>query len=336
MNIRSVLAGLGLSCAMLGGVGLAAMVLSAGAGDQRPDRPIPVAAGPVPSMVAPPETMPEQPPEAPDCTAQNLRASLRPSGPLPAPAQMPAGSTMARIAQRGHLIVGVLEDTFPFAFRDMNLRPEGFDIDIARDVAAAIFGDRERVVFRPLLEADRLEALTAGQVDMVAAAVTITCRRYEQAEFSAVYYEAGQRILVHRGSAVTGLDDLSGKRVCAARSSTSLGHILTAPSKPIPIGAATSTDCLMMLQLGQVDAVSTDDTLLAGMAAQDPRTEIVGPQLAEEPYGVAINKASSDLVRFVNAVLERRVEDGRWRASYERWLTPLGPPPPPPAPQYRD
>jgi polar amino acid transport system substrate-binding protein len=91
-----------------------------------------------------------------------------------------------------------------------------------------------------------------------------------------------------------------------------------------------------MLQLGEVDAVSTDDALLAGLAAQDPRTEIVGLPLTAEPYGIMINPAAPDLVRFVNAVLERRVEDGRWRASYQRWLTTLGPPPSPPEPQYRD
>jgi polar amino acid transport system substrate-binding protein len=72
------------------------------------------------------------------------------------------------------------------------------------------------------------------------------------------------------------------------------------------------------------------------MAVQDPQTEVVGPQLTEEPVGAAISKNAPDLVRFVNAVLERRAADGRWRASYERWLTALGPTPSPPTPQYQD
>ncbi len=244
---------------------------------------------------------------------------------------------MARIVGRGYLIAGVGEDTYPFAVRGEDMEPEGFDIDLARDIAEAIFGNREQVVFRPALGVTRFDGLTSGQVDLVISAVTITCNRREQVEFSAVYYEAGQRILVNRGSAVTGMAELRDKKVCAVRGSTSLGKILSDPAKPVPVGAATTTDCLMMLQLGAVDAVSTDDTLLAGMAEQDPQTEIVGPRLTEEPYGVAVNKKDApDLVRFINAVLERRVEDGRWRASYERWLAPLGPPPPPPTPQYRD
>ena len=319
---------------------LAAVVLAATVSDQWSDHPVPVpvTASPGPATVVRPaaESSPGRAPATPDCTPQNLRASLRPRGPLPAPGQMPAGSTMARIAKRGYLIVGVLEDVSPMAVRDVNLRLEGFDIDIARDIAGAIFGDRERVVLRPLPEADRIGTVESGQVNLAVVAATITCQRRELVDFSTVYYEVGQRVLVNRGSGIRGLDDLGGKRVCAARGSTSLGKTLAAPSRPVPVGMATETDCLMLLQLGEVDAVSTDDILLAGMAAQDPQTEIVGPRFTDEPYGVVINKNTSDLVRFVNAVLERRVQDGRWRASYEHWLSPLGPPPSPPTPQYQD
>lgn len=317
---------------------LAAAVLAAPASDHGSNHPVPAMGGsrPATAVVSPAAAGSPGPASAtPGCDPQNLRASLRPQGPLPAPGQMAAGS-LAAIAKRGHLIAGVLEDTYPFAFRDVNLRPEGFDIDIARDIAGAIFGDRERVVFRPVLEVDRLKTLQSAQVDLVIATVTITCPRREQVDFSAVYYEAAQRVLVNRGSSIADLNGLRGKPVCAARGSTSLETILAAPSKPIPVGAATETDCLMMLQLGEVDAVSTDDTLLAGMVAQDPRTGVVGPRLTEEPYAVAIDKANPDLVRFVNGVLELRASDGRWRASYQRWLTPLGPPPAPPTPRYQD
>lgn len=319
---------------------LVAMMLAATASDQWPEHPAPVVVGPGPTTAVRPavERSPEQVPATPECTPQNVLASLRPQGPLPAPGQMPAGSTMASIAKRHYLIVGVLEDTFPIAFLDQNARMlEGFDIDLARDIAEAIFGDRQRVVFRPLHEADRFDTVRSGHVDLTVAVATITCALREKLDFSAVYYQAGQRVLVNSGSAITGRDDLGGKRVCAARGSTSLRHIMaTTPAKPIPIGTATQTDCLMLLQLGAVDAVSTDDTLLAGMVEQDHQTKVVGPPFSEEPYGVVMNQNTPDLVRFVNAVLQRRAEDGRWRASYERWLAPLGPPPSPPTPQYRD
>lgn len=296
------------------------------------------AASPGPAAVAHPAAVAPtgQPPAEPDCTPENLRNSLRPQGPLPAPGRMPAGSTMARIAERGYLIAGIAQDAFPLAFRDKDMKVAGFDIDIVRDIAEAITGDREGVVFRPHPAAGRLEPVRSGQVDLVVAATTIDCRRREKVDFSAVYYEASQRVLVNRGSGISGLGDLGGERVCAARSTTSLETVLADPSKPIPVGEPTPSDCLVLLQLGEVAAVSSDDTQLAGMVAQDLRTEIVGAPLSDEPYGVAISKDSPDLVRFVNAVLESRAQDGRWQASYQRWLTALGPPPPPPTPQYRD
>jgi polar amino acid transport system substrate-binding protein len=311
---------------------LAALALAATVGCQSvgsPGAPATAEQPTTPSAAAPPSG---QAPVAPTC---NPRASLRPQGPLPAPGHMPAG--MVRIAQRGYLIAGVDRDVNLIAVRNKNLEWEGFDIDVARDIAEAIFGDRQKVQFRPLPEAERVPAVELGVVDLSVATITIACDRRAHAEFSAVYFEAAQRVLVNRGSGIRSLADLGGKRVCAARGSTSLDRLRQAPSKPIPVDVSSTTDCLAWLQLGKVDAVSTDDVILAGMAAQDPKSEVVGPGFSEEPYGVAVSRGNPDLVRFVNAVLERRAQDGRWQASYQRWLAaPLHSSSAPPTPQYRD
>ncbi|MGH3978292.1 MAG: glutamate ABC transporter substrate-binding protein [Pseudonocardiaceae bacterium] len=309
---------------------LAAAAVSPAAACQQSDdaERVPSAAG---SAVVPPPARQE--------TSQQCdrRASLRPQGPLPAPGLMPAGSTMARIVERGRLIAGVDQNTYLFGFRNpFRGGLEGFDIDIVRDVAEAMLGDRNRVEFRVVDIVDRVRVVADGQVDLVVATTTITCDRRDQVEFSIVYFEAGQRVLVNERSAVTGIDDLGKTRVCAPRGSTSLQNLVRAPSRPIPVGVANISDCLVLLQLGEVDAVSAHDSLLGGLAAQDPRTTIVGERFVEEPYGVAINRGDPDLVRFVNAVLERRMADGKWRASYERWLGPLGRSPQPPQPRYRD
>lgn len=325
MTIRSALAS----------SAVAAVLFTGTAADQSPDHSASVSQASEPETVTYPSTVsfPGSQPTTPTC---ELR-SLRPQGPLPEPGRMAAGSTMAGIAERGRLIVAVGPDTYLISSRNLETEQlEGFDVDIAGDIAEAIFGDRERVEYRQLDLPGRLGAVRRGEADLVVSTTTITCRRREQVEFSTPYYQAGQRVLVNSGSGITSLDDLAGKRVCAARGSTSLQKVLATPSGPVPVGVPSVTDCLVMLQLGEVDAVSTDDVLLAGLAAQDPRTEIVGSPLTEEPYGVAINPAAPDLVRFVNAVLERRVEDGRWQGSYQSWLTTLGPPPSPPEPQYRD
>jgi polar amino acid transport system substrate-binding protein len=288
---------------------------------------------------SPPVAPPAQPtlsPSSPAAQGCNRRASLRPRGSLPAPGAMPAGSAMARIANRGYLVAGVNQDTQAFSFRDDNLRLQGFDVDIVRDIAEAIFGDRERVVYRQLNIADRLTAARSGEVDLVVATVSITCQRRDQVDFSNVYLETGQRVLVNRGSGFADLAGLADHRVCSSRGATGWATLQAAIPKLIPVGVSATTDCLALMQLGQVDAVCADDTTLASMAVQDSRTEIVGPRITEESYGVAIRKDTPELVRFVNAVLERRAADGRWRAGYEHWLTLLGPPPSPPAPQYQD
>jgi polar amino acid transport system substrate-binding protein len=278
----------------------------------------------------------------PSVTAQDCGdklASLRPPNPLPQPGQMPAGSTMEKIVQRGKLIVGVDQNTLNVGFRDpFSGEIQGFDIDMAHNIAAALFGNPNAIQLRALTSDQRIPALKAGDVDIVVRTMSITCDRLKDVNFSAVYYEAKQQVLVKKNSGVSGIDQLGGKRVCATKSSTSLSNIAGSAAKPIPVSVSDWTDCLVMLQQGQVEAVSTDDVILAGMAAQDRYTEVVGAPMANEPYGMAIPKQNEDFVRFVNGVLEQVRANGTWKVSYEHWLDGLipGPPPSPPVPRYKD
>ncbi|MFI9383369.1 glutamate ABC transporter substrate-binding protein [Kutzneria sp. NPDC052558] len=265
-------------------------------------------------------------------------ASLRPST-NPPPGQMPAGSTMAKIVQRGKLVVGVDQNTFHMGFRDPATgQIQGFDIDMARAVAQALFGDPNAIQLKALTSDQRIPALQNGDVDIVVRTMTITCDRLKQVAFSAVYYDAKQRILVKQNSPIDGPDALGGKKVCATKGSTSLAAVAALPAKPVPVSVSDWTDCLVMLQQGQVDAISTDDVILAGMTAQDQYTKIVGAPLADEPYGMAMPLANQDFVRFVNGVLQNTEASGAWTASYQRWLGGLlpGAAPAPPTPQYRD
>jgi polar amino acid transport system substrate-binding protein len=265
------------------------------------------------------------------------RASLRPQGALPTPGQMPDGSTMAKIVQRGRLIVGVDQNSFLFGFRDpFTGQLTGFDVDIAREIARALLGDPDRIQFKAISSAERIPAIQSGEVDVVVRTMTMTCERLQQVAFSTEYFTAGQRVLVTRDSPVQSMADLGGKKVCATAGSTSVRTIAAATSHPVPVSVVDWTDCLVLLQQGQVAAISTDDTILAGLAAQDPNTRVTGPKITEEPYGVAMALSADDLVRFVNGVLERMRADGVWRMIYLRWLAGLGPAPAPPAARYRD
>lgn len=263
-------------------------------------------------------------------------ASLRP-GAMPAPGAMPDGSTMKKIQDRGRLIAGVDQNTFLFGFRNPTTSQiEGFDIDRVREIAAAIFGDPTKVQFKAITSAGRIPALQKGEVDIVVRTMTATCARWVDINFSAIYYVAGQRLLVDRGSEITGVDQLRGQRVCAAKGSTSLNKLRDSPAPPEVVAVDNWTDCLLMLQQGQVVGVSTDDTILAGMVAQDPNVKMVGPRFTEEPYGIGIPKANEDMVRFVNGVLEKSIASGSWTASYGRWLTQAGEQAAPPTAKYRD
>lgn len=270
-------------------------------------------------------------------TSCDPRASLRPSGPLPAAGRMPANSTMARIVTRGRLVVGVDQNNYRFGYRDPGTGDlVGFEIDLAHEIARAIFGDPGKVLFRAVKTAEREQAVQTGTVDIVIRSMTMNCDRWQRVSFSTEYFSAGQAILVPKGSPIKGLKDLAGQKVCAATGSTSIRNIAANAPQALPVSAADALDCLVLLQQNQVAAVSTDDAILAGFAAQDPSTVVLPERFTEEPYGMAMKKESSDLVRFVNGVLERMRTDGTWTRLYNKWLVALGRTPPPPAADYQD
>ena len=256
-------------------------------------------------------------------------ASLRPS--------TQAGPAEEAIRQRGRLIVGLDQSTNLFSFRDpVSGQLQGFDVDIAREIARDLVGDPSKVEFRLLTSPERITALENQTVDIVVNAMTITCARAEQIAFSTVYFEASQRLLVPKDSDVQGPADLAGKRVCAQVDTTSLATVSRVAPAATLLAVQNWDDCLVALQQGQADAASTDNSILAGLAVQDPNLHIVGPSLEPEPYGIGINNAQDDLVRAVNSGLDRIRGDGTWRSLYQKWLTVLGPAPGPPEPKYRD
>ncbi|WP_245678107.1 glutamate ABC transporter substrate-binding protein [Nocardia acidivorans] len=262
-------------------------------------------------------------------------ASLRP-GAQPSPGNMPAGSAMATIAKNGNLRVGVDQNAFMFGYRNPATgKIEGFDIDIAREIARDIFGDPDRVELRPIVSTQRLSALQNGEVDIVVQTLSPTCVRRKDIEFSTSYFQSDQRLLVANNSGIHSAADLAGKRVCGVNGTITLGPVLALPQKPTVIAMNNWLDCLTALQQAQVDAASTDLPILYGLQQQDPNLQVVGEPLAVDTYAVGIGQKAKDLVRFVNGVLERVRGDGTWQRLYNsNRLTVLGPAPAPPAPVY--
>src|ERR1700694_4183914 len=311
---------------------LTAVAVLAGCGHSEYVMPVPrvTVAPPTPAGMAawpPPRAQPRP-------TSQNCdrTASLRPFGD-----RAQADAAVAYIRARGRLIVGLDIGSNLFSFRDpITGEITGLDVDVAGEVARDIFGTPSAVEYRILSSADRIAALQNNRVDVVVKTMSITCERKKQVAFSAVYLSANQRILAPRDSTISQASDLSGKRVCAANGTTSINRIQQISPSPIIVSVVTWADCLVALQQRQVDAVSTDDSILAGLVSQDPYLHIVGPSLNEEPYGIGINLDNTGLVRFVNGTLERTRRDGTWNTLYRKWLTVLGPAPAPPSPRYID
>ncbi|GAA3806985.1 glutamate ABC transporter substrate-binding protein [Nocardioides panacisoli] len=258
------------------------------------------------------------------------------------PPSTSGGPTLDEIRSRdngqGRLVVGVSGDTYLMSSQAPgSLQLQGFDIDIAKAVARAIFGPDanlgERIQFKVITAADRIPDLQDGTVDMVVRNMTITCDRWEQVAFSAEYYHATQKMLFRdAGTAADygSVSDLAGLRICAPAGSTSLTNISNDEPDAIITPAATHTGCLVKLQQGEVDAITGDDTVLAGLAAQDPYAVVPTdqPDLSEaertygEPYGVAVSKDAKDLAAFINAVLADLDRTGEWQRIYHRWLEP--------------
>jgi polar amino acid transport system substrate-binding protein len=255
---------------------------------------------------------------------------------------MPAGSYMSKILKRGRLIAGVSADTLLLGARNpISGQIEGFDIDMLHAISQAIFGNPDRIELRVVTAAQRLPVLQDSSVDIVARNMTITCARWKDIAFSTEYYRSGQKVLVKLGAKtadggrITGMQDLEGKKVCAPNGSTSMDKLKTFDGLE-PVGSDTHTGCLVLFQQGAVDAITGDDTVLAGLAAQDPYAAVVqSPAFTAEPYGLGINKEHVDFVRFVNGVIAEMKSDGRWAKNYQTWLADsLGKAPAPPTAVY--
>jgi polar amino acid transport system substrate-binding protein len=314
-------------------VAVAMVTVLAGCGRAEEVPPTPSLTLPAPTPAGMQELPPSLAPVPEDTDNEcDVTASLRPFSD-----RAQADDAVATIKNRGRLIVGLDIGSNLFSFRDpITGEITGFDVDIAGEVARDIFGTPSQVEYRILSSADRITALQNNQVDIVVKTMSITCERKRLVNFSTVYLVANQRILAPRDSTISQAGDLSGKRVCAVKGTTSLQRIQQINPSPIVIQVVTWADCLVALQQRQVDAVSTDDSILAGLVAQDPYLRIVGPSMNEEPYGIGIGRENTGLVRFVNGTLERIRRDGTWSTLYRKWLTVLGPPPAPPVPRYSD
>lgn len=269
----------------------------------------------------------------------NATASFRPAGPLPTPGVMPSGSTMAEIQKRGMIRIGVDENTLQFSARDPKTgKLIGLEVDLARRIAQAIFGNPDAVKLVTVVTAQKVPLVKDHTVDATISGVSMTCGRWQDVAFSTEYFTAFHKLLVRTDSPITGIQDLAGRKVCVTTGSSSVGILTSAAPKAIQVPKEARSDCLLALQEGQVEAYFSHDAILYGMQLQDPNTKILPDAVSAQHYGIAIAKDHEDLVRFVNALLEQMRADtseNGLAALVDRWLRAFNPAPIP-VPHYQD
>ncbi|HEY0605266.1 MAG TPA: glutamate ABC transporter substrate-binding protein [Herpetosiphonaceae bacterium] len=236
--------------------------------------------------------------------------------------QAPEGSALRAIQDRGKLIAGVKYDVPLFGFLNPTTnKVEGFDVEIAREVAKKIFGNPDAIEFKEAISKNRIPYLTDGTVDIVVSTMTANAERAEQIDFSDTYYVAGQSLLVKKGSDVQNIDGVKGKVVATVKGSTSEKNIREkAPEATVEL-YDTYADAVQALQSGRADAVTTDDIILYGFQSQNPdQLEVVGGQFTKEPYAIGIKKGSTELTEVVNTTLREIKDSGRWGEIYKQFI----------------
>lgn len=242
------------------------------------------------------------------------------------------GSTMARLAEAGSITVGTKFDQPLFGLVGPDGVPEGFDVEIAKLIAAELGISDDAIEWVETPSQNRETAIENGDVDIVVATYTINDDRKQRVGFAGPYYEAGQSILtLASNDEIQGPDDLAGTRVCTVSGSTPEANLLAnfPDAEVVPFG--TYSECLEPLRNGQVDAVSTDNVILAGFAAENDDLEVRGDPFTEEPYGIGVARDDVEFRMWINDVLEQIYEDGRWTAAWESTAGTVLPTPEPPA-----
>lgn len=233
-----------------------------------------------------------------------------------------AGTTMADLQEAGEITIGVKYDVPPFGFENpQSGEIEGFDVDLGKYIAAKLGVEP---VFREAISDNRIPFLQDGTVDLVLSTMTITTDRDAEIDYSRPYFIAQGLILVPEESDIAGIDDLGGgTSVCTALGSTYEATLEEqAPDSDIRTVEQYS-DCLTLLQNGQVDAVSTDNIILTGMiiqAGEDFPMKLVGDPLTTEPYGAGLTDGDTEFQTFLDETIEESFDDGTWQEIYDTWV----------------
>jgi len=205
---------------------------------------------------------------------------------------------------------------------------KGFDVDVAKYVAKELGHKEGDITFVQAPSAQRETLIKTGQVDMVVATYSITDKRKAEVSFAGPYFIAGQDLLVRADeTAITGRETLAGKKLCSVKGSTSAQKVKDKYPGVQLQEFGTYSECVAALVSKGVDALTTDNTILAGYAAQPQykgKLKVVGKTFSEERYGIGIKKGDKATCEKINTALKKMVDDGSWQKAVDANLGPAG------------
>ena len=194
----------------------------------------------------------------------------------------------------------------------------GFDVDVAKYVAKKLGYSEDEIVWKEAPSKQREAMLQNGDVDMILATYSITDERKNAVSFAGPYFVAGQDLLVRKDDhSINGPEDLNGKRLCSVTGSTSAATVKEKFASEVQLmGQPGYAECATALFSGIVDAVTTDDIILAGLAsASRGKLRVVGKPFTQEYYGVGIKKGDTALAKKINAAITEMIKDGSWERA---------------------
>ncbi|WP_229401206.1 glutamate ABC transporter substrate-binding protein [Micromonospora okii] len=224
------------------------------------------------------------------------------------------------------LVIGVKADQ-PGLGLQTGSQYEGFDIEVAKIIAKGLGVDAGNIEWKTTVSNNREPFIQQGTVDLVIATYTINDERKQKVNFAGPYFIAGQDLLVKADSPLTGPEALDGKTVCSVTGSTPAKRIQTDHPKAKLQQFDSYSKCLPLLENGKVDAVTTDDIILAGYAAQDQyagKFKVVGKPFSSEPYGIGLKKDDKAGCEKVNEILKAAAGDGTYKAAWDSTLGKSG------------
>ncbi|BCJ42341.1 ABC transporter substrate-binding protein [Actinoplanes ianthinogenes] len=243
--------------------------------------------------------------------------------------------TFDKIKSAGKVVVGVKYDQPNLGYKDTSGTRCGFDIETAQYIASKLGVDPAKIEYKEIPSANRETAIKGGEIDYYVGTYSITDKRKADVSFAGPYFIAGQDLLVRKDeSTITGKDTLKGKKVCSATGSTPIQRVrdegLTEPENIVEF--KTYSECVSQLLDKKVDAVTTDDAILKGYAAQNPTDlKVVGKPFSTEKYGIGLPHDDKALRDYVNNQLDAAFKDGTWQKIYDGTLGKSGSPATPPA-----